>query len=200
MRAKRVMKCSLRDLFSAACSTSSRIREAVDSPKALVVRTRRTPSRLTHPERISSPAATFRGMLSPVRATVSRDEAPSRTMPSMGTFSPGRMRRVSPGATLSQGTFCRAPSRSTLAVSGRISSRWATERRERPSAIPSNSSPTWKKSMTNTASGNWVAAPGRNPMPRAPSVAMPIRKFSSRASPWARASAASHSVSQPAMR
>ena len=66
--------------------------------------------------------------------------------------------------------------------------------------MPSNSSPTWKNSMTNTASGNCVSAPGRKPMASAPSVATAMRKFSSSASPCTSASAASVSVSQPTIR
>ena len=89
------------------------MREAVDSPKALVVRMRSTPLRLTQPERTSSPGATLRGRLSPVRATVSSEELPSSTVPSIGTFSPGRTRMVSPTATLSGATVSTAPSRST---------------------------------------------------------------------------------------
>ena len=200
MRAKRVMKLSLRDLLSAAFSTRSRILDAVDSPKALVVLTLSTPLRLTHPESTSSPGPMLRGTLSPVRATVSRLDSPSSTTPSRGTFSPGCMRIVSPGSTSSGWTVSRFPSLSTWALSGLMARRWAMLRRLLPSAFSSNHSPTWKKSITNTASGNCVSAPGKKPMASAPKVAMLIRKSSLSASPCKSPSAASFSVSQPTTR
>ena len=152
--AKRVMKLSLRLLLSAAFSTKSRILETVDSANAFVVQTLSTPLRLTQPDRISSPLEMLRGTLSPVRATVSRLDLPSITIPSIGTFSPGRITIISPTFTLSGATVNSSPSRSTCAVSGRISIRCDMDIRLRPSATSSNISPIWKNSITNTASVN----------------------------------------------
>ena len=83
------MKFSDLDLRDEEFSTSSRIRETVDSPNALVVRTFRTPLRLMQPLMTSLPGSTERGRLSPVRAEVFSEDEPSSTTPSMGTFSPG---------------------------------------------------------------------------------------------------------------
>ena len=194
------MKLSLRLLLLAAFSTRSRIFDTVDSANALVVRTLSSPFRFTQPERISSPLFILRGTLSPVSATVSRLDVPSITTPSMGTFSPGRITIISPTFTISGATLNISPSRSTFAVSGRISIRCDMDLRLRPSATSSNISPIWKKSITNTASGNCVSAPGMNPMASAPIVAMLIRKSSLMGSPSNRASAASLSVSHPTIR
>ena len=98
-----------------AFSTRSRILETVDSPNSLVVRILSRPVILMQPEMTSSPAATSRGRLSPVRAAVFRVEEPVRTMPSMGTFSPGWTRMVLPTST-SSGSTCKSfPSCSRLA-------------------------------------------------------------------------------------
>ena len=153
---------------------------------------------MTQPERIGSPIPASRGALSPVRATVFKEVAPSITVPSIGTFSPGFTTMISPTDTSSGLTVTTFPSRSTFAVSGRMSRSWEIARWLLPSAMPSNSSPTWKKSMTNTASANIGLPPGTKPMSRAPTVAMHMRKSSFRASPWARPSPASFKTSNPA--
>ena len=70
------MNASERDLRELAFSTRSRIFETVDSPKAFVVRIFSTPLILMQPLMISSPSATSRGRLSPVRALVFRVELP----------------------------------------------------------------------------------------------------------------------------
>ena len=116
------MKFSVRAFFSLAFSTSSRMRLTVDSPKGLVVRTRRRPVMLMQPEMTSSPASTWRGIDSPVRAAVSSWELPSTIVPSMGTRSPGLMTMTVPTATSSGSTCSSSPaSFSTLAKSGAMS-------------------------------------------------------------------------------
>ena len=194
------MKDSLRDLFPAAFSTSSSILDAVDSLQSFVVLTRSAPLWLMQPDTIVSPADTPLGTLSPVRALVSSVDVPSITTPSSGTFSPGLTTMILPMATSSGETVLSPPGVSRFALSGRMSIKAEMLRRLRPSAIPSKSSPSWKKSITNTASGNWDCAPGRNPMARAPTVATPIRKSSSRASPSRSFSAPSCKVSHPTIR
>ena len=172
------MNVSLFDLFSDDSSTSLIIFEAVESPKLLVTLTFRTPDTLTQPLSASSPTPTLRGTLSPVSATVLRLDAPSMIVPSIGTRSPGRMTTISPGFTSLGSTTLTAPPRSTLAVSGRMSISALTACRLLSSAKSSKSSPTWKKSITKTASGNCGSAPGRNPMSKAPIVATHMRKSS----------------------
>ena len=136
-------------------------------------------------------------MLSPVRATVFSDECPEVTMPSNGTFSPGLITIISPIATCSGFmSSCMLP-RTTWAMSGRISIRCAILSLLFPSAYPSKSSPTWKNSITKTASGNCVSALGRKPMHSAPMVAIAIRKCSLKASPSHIPSHASSKVSCP---
>ena len=191
------MKASLFDLFSSALSTKAIILETVLSPKFFVVRTRMTPVKLIHPETTSSPSFKSRGTLSPVSAKVFKAELPSTTTPSKGTFSPGRTTMTSPTFTSSGETVSTRLFLSTFATSGRISIKWEMLSRLFPSAYPSKSSPTWKKSITNTASGNSVSESGKNPMQRAPMVAIAIKKSSSNTSPWAMPSAASIKVSCP---
>ena len=114
-RAKREMKFSERDFIEVAFSTMSRIFATVDSPNSFVVRMRRRPVMLMHPLTISFPGATSRGILSPVRAAVSRVDVPSVTIPSMGTRSPGFTRISVPIATSSGSTSTSSPFSSTLA-------------------------------------------------------------------------------------
>ena len=64
------MKRSVRVFLLLAFSTSSRMRDTVDSEKGLVTRTRIRPEMLTQPEMISSPSAASRGRDSPVSAAV----------------------------------------------------------------------------------------------------------------------------------
>ncbi len=129
MRAKRRTKFSLRDLFWLAFSTRLMMREAVDSLKFLVTFTRMTPDRLMHPLFTASPWRTSRGMLSPVRASVLSEVAPSVMMPSRGIFSPGRTTMVSPTLTSCGDTSLKLPLRSTVALSGRMSIRQLMESR-----------------------------------------------------------------------
>ena len=138
------MKVSLCDLCSPASSTRRMIFETVLSPKLLVVRTRSTPDKLTQPDTTSSSVSTLRGIVSPVSATVFNWLLPSTTTPSKGTFSPTRMRIISPTATSSGATSLTSnlspltsnlsPLTSTCATSGRISIRWAILSRLFPSA------------------------------------------------------------------
>ena len=107
---------------------------------------------------------------------------------------------ISPIVTCSGLRVMIVPSRSTLAVSGRMSMRCEMLSRLRPSAYSSKSSPTWKNSITNTASGNALSAPGRNPMHRAPIVATAMRKSSLNTSPCRIPSAASLRVPAPTRR
>ena len=198
--AKRVMKDSLFDLWSAACSTSSSMRLAVDSPNSFSTFTRTAPLKLMHPEAMGSPSETPLGTLSPVRAFVSSEDLPSMTVPSKGTLSPDFTTMTSPTCTSSGRTVLSPSPVSRFALSGLMSIKADMLLRLRPSAMPSKSSPSWKKSITKTASGNWLCAPGRKPMARAPRVATPIRKSSSRASPSSSFSAPSQRVSQPTIR
>ena len=128
------MKFSVLAFFSAAFSTSSRMRATVDCPYGLVTRTAMRPVRLTQPEMISSPACTSRGTDSPVRAAVSSWLAPETTTPSSGTRSPG-LTMISSPATTSYGSTCTScSSRSTLANSGAMSIMSAMDLRLFPTA------------------------------------------------------------------
>ena len=116
MRAKRVMKFSVRAFFSLAFSTSSRTRATVDSPKGLVVRTWMRPVMLMQPLMMSSPDLAGRGIDSPVRAAVSSWVSPSTMTPSIGTRSPGLTTITVPTAMSSGKTCSSVPSGcSTLA-------------------------------------------------------------------------------------
>ena len=98
------MKFSGCDLRELEFSTSSRILDTVDSPKIRVVRTRIRPLMLMQPLMTSSPAATSRGRLSPVRAAVLTVLTPSVTTPSMGIRSPGCTTMTVPTSTSSGST------------------------------------------------------------------------------------------------
>ena len=87
--AKRVMNFSIGAFLLLAFSTSSRIRDTVDSPYSLLTSTFSTPLRLTTPASTSSCTPTSLGRDSPVRAEVSRELVPSTITPSSGTRSPG---------------------------------------------------------------------------------------------------------------
>ena len=140
-RAKRVIYASLLDFLSPEVSTSSKILETVDSPNSFSTRTRSTPFILMQPLITPSPTETSRGLDSPVRATVFRLLAPSMTVPSSGTFSPGLTTMISPTATSSGNTSSTLPSRSTFAVSGQISMSEAIAFLLLPTAMLWNSSP-----------------------------------------------------------
>ena len=113
--AKREINVSDLDLRELAFSTRSRIFDTVDSPKAFVVRTFRTPDMSMQPLMISSPSLTSRGRLSPVSALVLRLALPSTITPSSGTFSPGCTTMMLPTATSSGSTCVSWPSCSMLA-------------------------------------------------------------------------------------
>ena len=109
------MKFSERDLWLLEFSINSRIFDTVDSPKAFVVLTLRTPVMLMQPLMTSSPGVTSRGRLSPVSAAVLSADAPSTMQPSMGIFSPGCTVMTVPTSTSSGSTCSSLPSRSMLA-------------------------------------------------------------------------------------
>ena len=97
--ANRVMKFSAFAFLELAFSTSSRIFATVESSNSFVTRTFRVPVRLMEPLTMESPSRTSSGMDSPVRALVSRLDAPLITTPSRGTFSPGLIRITSSTST-----------------------------------------------------------------------------------------------------
>ena len=120
-RAKRVMKFSVRAFFSAAFSTSSRMRLTVESSKGLVARTTSLAVRFTQPEMTSSPGRAVRGTDSPVSAAVSIWLSPVSTVPSSGMRSPGMTMNSSSGASSKGSTCFSLPSSMTFAYSGAIS-------------------------------------------------------------------------------
>ena len=73
----------------ALSSTSLRIRDAAESSQEFVTFIVRTPSRFIIPDITSEFFAIFLGMLSPVRAEVSRELSPSIMIPSRGIRSYG---------------------------------------------------------------------------------------------------------------
>ncbi len=166
------MKLSAFALRSAALSTSSRMRDAVDCSNGRVTSMVSTPVRFTQPDSASCPTVTSRGSDSPVSAAVSRADEPDVMTPSSGTRSPGRTRIVSPIATSAGSTSTISSPRRRFALSGRMSMSAEIDRLERSTATLSNSSPTWKNSMTPAASAY-------SPSISAPIVARLIRKFSS---------------------
>ena len=131
-----------------------RMRLAVESSNALVTRSVSFALPFTPPESTLSPGVASTGTLSPVSAALSMYELPSVITPSSGMRSYGLTTTVSPTATEAGETICSAPSRSTRAVSGRISVSAVMLRRERRSAISSARSPRLNRIATAAASPN----------------------------------------------
>ena len=98
-----------------AFSVRSKIFDTVDSPNSFSVRIFNTPLVFIAPLITLSPTVTFVGMLSPVKAAVSRSARPSVTTPSMGIFSPGFATIMEPIATSSGSTRIICPSFSIFA-------------------------------------------------------------------------------------
>ena len=88
-----------------AFSTSSKIFATVDSPNSLDTLISKIPLRFIHPLITSSPALTFFGKASPVKAEVSIDAFPETTIPSSGIFSPVFTVIISPILTSVGETF-----------------------------------------------------------------------------------------------
>ena len=190
------MNFSVGAFLETESSTSSNTFAAVESSYSLMTSTVSLEERLTVPDTTLSPGQTSRGMDSPVSARVSRVDVPSTTVPSSGIFSPGRTTILSPTETSSGSTVSITPSLRTWATSGWMSIRSEMDLRVFPTARLSNHSPTWKNSITATASGNMTSwTPGSAESRNAPRVAIVIRKFSSNTCPWPMLRAAFRSTS-----
>ena len=86
------------------------MRESVVLPAMAVVVNSKLPCSLRVPAKTVSPAFFSTGMLSPVMGAWFTEEEPSVTVPSRGTFSPGRTRTVLPTGTLWMSTDFHEPS------------------------------------------------------------------------------------------
>ena len=105
-------------LLPCASRTIATIRERTVSFPTRVAVKRSRPSRLIVPPVTALPGTFSTGIGSPVSIDSSTAERPSATVPSTGTFSPGRTTTRSPTTTDSRGTSTSAPSRTTRAVFG----------------------------------------------------------------------------------
>ena len=107
----------------------------------------------------SSPACLTTGSASPVSMASSMAEEPSTTMPSTGTFSPGRTRTRSSRTTWAMGTSSSTPSRTTRAVRGcrPISVRMASP--VWPLARASNRRPSRMRVMMSAAESKYMGVP-----------------------------------------
>ncbi len=99
-----------------ASSTRRMICDSAVSFPTFSARTLRTPLRLMEPPITVAPNVLSTGMLSPVSMLSSTADSPSRTMPSVAIFSPGRTMNASPTVTSSTGTSTSTPLRTTRAV------------------------------------------------------------------------------------
>ena len=99
-----------------ACCTSRTIWASVVSAPTLVASKTNPPARLIVAPITGSPSRLVTGTLSPVTMLSSSVLSPSVTVPSTGTFSPGRTTTRSPARTSSTGTSTSWPSRRTRAV------------------------------------------------------------------------------------
>ncbi len=127
-----------------ARSTSRAIWASAVSAPTFVARTTRRPEALIVAPASSEPGPTSTGTGSPVSSDWSTAEAPSTTVPSVATFSPGRTTNRSPTRSCSTGTTTSTPSRRTCASfapsssSARIAAperRLARASKKRPSRI-----------------------------------------------------------------
>ena len=103
---------------AAASLTSLMICDNVVSSPTRTASHFKNPDWLTVAAETLSPAVLSTGMLSPVKADSFTALLPSKTMPSTGTFSPGRTVKMSPFLTSSIATSVSTPSCSTVAVLG----------------------------------------------------------------------------------
>ena len=101
-----------------ACSTSRMICASAVSAPTLVARKVKEPVVFMVAPITSSPAPLTTGIGSPVSIDSSTADEPLTTMPSTGTFSPGRTTTRSPVTTLATGTSTSVPPRRTRAVLG----------------------------------------------------------------------------------
>ena len=101
-----------------ASSTRRMIWASAVSAPIFVARKVKLPLLLIVAPKTSIPGSFVTGMLSPVSMDSSTAEAPVRTTPSVGIFSPGRTRISSPFMTSSTGMSAGWPSRITRAVLG----------------------------------------------------------------------------------
>ena len=101
-----------------ASSTSSMIFEMVVSSPTRVASMIRRPCPLVVAAMTSSPGPFSTGMDSPLRADSSMALKPSITLPSTGTFSPGRRTILSPMTISSTATTISSPPRITVASDG----------------------------------------------------------------------------------
>ncbi|CAM5270912.1 hypothetical protein SALBM135S_06590 [Streptomyces alboniger] len=97
-----------------ASSTSRAIRASRVSEPTLVARTTRRPEVFTVAPVTVSPTPTSTGTDSPVSIEASTADAPSTTVPSVATVSPGRTRKRSPTASRPTGTRSSEPDRRTV--------------------------------------------------------------------------------------
>ena len=93
-----------------ASATMATIRASIVSRPIASARTSTDPVWFRVPPMTVSPVALVTGIDSPVTSASSREERPSTTMPSTGTFSPGRTRSRSPSWTRSRVTSASVPS------------------------------------------------------------------------------------------
>jgi hypothetical protein len=119
------------------------------SAPTFVARKRNEPSLLSVAPTTVSPGFFSTGIGSPVSIDSSTAEAPSSTVPSTGTFSPGRTMTMSPTTTCSTGTSISSPPRVTRAVlaASPMSARMASD--VRPLARASSSFPSSTKVMSS---------------------------------------------------
>jgi hypothetical protein len=142
--------------------TSSTMRASAVSRPTRVARMTNVPVVLSVAPITSSPGPRSTGMGSPVSIDWSTAEPPSTTIPSTGTFSPGRTRSMSPTAICSSGTSSSTEPRTRRAVDGwrPISRRIAPVVRPRARASsqrPSNTRPMISADVSKYASG-WSPA------------------------------------------
>ena len=104
-RAKLEISRSVFALRSCACSTNCSILAAAVFSAATVVLITASPSVLTNPASTVPSTSIKRGTLSPVIEEVSKEHAPSTSIPSSGTFSPGFTRISVPIGTSSGATM-----------------------------------------------------------------------------------------------
>ena len=151
------------------------------------------PSRLTEPASTLSPTVLVIGIVSPVSDFISNCDVPSLIMPSISSFSPGRIIIKSPTLTSSGLTVCSLPSTKILTSSVLASSIFLIDFLLFSSARPCKYSPMVKRNTT-------IQPSLYSPTANAPIEAMVISRFSLKISLCITPSTASLIMSKPTIK
>ena len=146
---------------------------SIDCETGFSTRTSSVPVPFIVPAYTESPIPLLTGIDSPVIAACCTAERPCSTVPSAGSFSPGRTRTSSPATSSRAATVTSIPSRTTTASSGAWSSNPRIAPRVRSKVIACRVVPTENSTTTRAPSD-------QSPSAAAPTTEIDISTFMSR--------------------